>query len=84
MNFSQALEALKSGKTVERLEWRDRERTFTWATCYVLKLAHSLSGNCPFLAIYDSEVACRTWIPTGSDLLAEDWQVVDIQKQKDN
>ena len=84
MNLSQALEEIKSGKKVERLRWREYERVHKRETCHVLTLTPTLQSDLPFLAIQDSDNSCSSWVPDLDDLLAEDWQVVDVQKQENN
>lgn len=88
MNFSQALEAIKSGKKVERLGWGEYAPA-SWGslgeyepvregdTRRVLSLLIALRDDLPYIALQLSENSYRSWYPDSLDLFAEDWQVVN-------
>ena len=72
MNFGQALEALKNGEKVARKGWNGKGM-------YV-KLDkggdYEFSELYPFFVIKNILNSFNTWVPSVSDILAEDWEVI--------
>jgi hypothetical protein len=73
MNFGQAIEAVKEGKKVAREGWNGKGMyvqlhcgtDFEWAIIE------------PFLVIKNVKNSYNTWVPSISDLLSEDWELVE-------
>ena len=87
MSFGGALEALKSGKKVARAGWNG-----SGMFAYMVPGSQFQVNRAPLLGIYPegTEINYRphidlktvdgsiaTWAPSGSDVLAEDWHVVE-------
>jgi hypothetical protein len=74
-DFSVALELLKKGKKLTREGWAGKG-------LYVQLNKggdYEFSEILPFFVIKNSLNSFNTWVPSISDLLAEDWIVVEIQ-----
>jgi len=86
MNFGQAIEALKIGKKVARKGWNGKNLFIFLVPGSTFKV-----NRPPLLGIYDegTEIEYRphidiktadgsiaTWSPSGSDALAEDWEII--------
>ena len=72
MNFGKALEALKEGKKVARAGWNGKDM-------YVQLHKggdYEFSELNPFFVIKNVVNSFNTWVPSISDLLAEDWTVL--------
>jgi hypothetical protein len=72
-NFGQALEKLKAGEKVARHGWNGKGM-------YIQKnkgvdFEHAIIE--PFFVIKNVKNSFNTWVPSVSDLLAEDWTVVE-------
>jgi hypothetical protein len=86
MNFGQAVEALKSGKKVERQGWNGKGMFLFLVPGSTFKVNRApLMGIYPegteinYQAHIDMKTAQDTvvpWLASQSDVLAEDWQVV--------
>lgn len=68
MNFSEALELLKVGKTLRRRGWNGKGLSVH------LWIADGLTY--PTFRIEDDEHKTNTWIPSISDILSDDWEIV--------
>lgn len=85
MGFEDALKALKEGKAVTRKGWNG-SGMFAYmvpANAYPANtgVAKSYFGDSPvpyraYLALKTAQDDVATWTPSGSDILAEDWEVV--------
>lgn len=73
MTFGEALEALKTGKKVARQGWNGKGMYIE----YVIGKDHSFSIIEPFLVIKNVKNSFNTWVPSISDLLSEDWVIVE-------
>lgn len=71
MNFGQALEALKTGKKLAREGWNGK------GLCVQLKNGsdYGFLELRPFFVIKNDKTF-NTWVPSVSDVLAEDWEVL--------
>lgn len=86
MNFGQALELLKEGKKVARKGWNG-SGMFTYivpANAYPANTdaakSHFGDSLVPYRAYFALKTAqndVATWVPSGSDILSEDWEVVE-------
>lgn len=85
MNFGEALQALKEGKKVERAGWNGKgmflyhvpAQSYPAAT----EIAKAHFGD---MVPYGAYIAMKTaqsnvvpWLASQTDILAEDWQIVD-------
>ena len=87
MNFSKALEALKEGKKVARKGWNGKGQFVYYvpADRYVAKTEAAkkiadLDGKVnyrAYLALRTAQGDIATWVPSISDCLAEDWEIVE-------
>lgn len=65
LTFSEVLEGLKEGKRYQRKGWNGK------GLCVTI---HNVPGIQPFFLIVDAaKLISNTWVPSISDLLAEDW-----------
>ena len=84
MNFGEALEALKSGKKVARTGWNGKNQYIELATNISYKNAqndvinanHETMGNKAIAFIGTSGVQLG-WLASQSDMLSEDWKVIE-------
>lgn len=85
MNFGEAIEAAKAGKKVSRTGWNG-----SGMYAYVVPggnypaqtdIARAEFGDIvpyrPYWALKTAQNDIATWAPSGSDSLAEDWQIID-------
>lgn len=85
LNFGQAIEALKSGKSVARIGWNGKGMFIIAINgdtikepvnhCYGSLGEDSLDVR-PFLMIKGTDNKLATWVPSIGDLFAEDWNIV--------
>jgi Protein of unknown function (DUF2829). len=73
MNFGQALKKLKEGKKVARNGWNGKGMYIQLHKG--TDFEHAIIE--PFLVIKNVKNSFNTWVPSISDLLAEDWEVVE-------
>ncbi|EPF71126.1 MULTISPECIES: DUF2829 domain-containing protein [Acinetobacter] len=66
MNFGTALENLKLGNTISRSGWNGKGMH--------VELRQPTDGLNAHLALKNVKGTFDTWVPSISDLLAEDWQ----------
>lgn len=84
MTFSTALEALKCGKRVQREGWNGKNQYIELATNVsyvdpdgnVVNVNHEQMGNMAIAFVGTSGVQLG-WLASQSDMLSEDWQVID-------
>lgn len=72
LNFGQAIAALKDGKKIARIGWNGKGMYIQLHKG--TDFEHAIIE--PFLVIKNVENSFNTWVPSISDLLAEDWEVV--------
>lgn len=86
MNFSQALESIKSGKRVGRAEWKNAKAAFlvpgsTFQVNRVPLLGIFEQGTeinyRPHIDMIGADGSVGTWAPSMVDILAEDWNEVE-------
>lgn len=86
MKFSEALELLKQGKKLARKGWNGKGM-FVYLVAggdYPVQMdsvkQYADKNNClhyePYFAIRNIRETINTWVPSVSDLLAEDWMEV--------
>jgi hypothetical protein len=86
MNFGKAIEALKEGKKVARKGWNGvgmfvyyvKEASYP-AMMDIIKgqFENDLVPYRPYLALKTAQNDIATWSPSTSDVLAEDWEIVE-------
>lgn len=80
MNFGQAIEALKQGKKVARAGWNGKGMYLYLADGKLLTDAID-NGSFPFtdtIVIKTSDNKyCIGWLASQTDMLAEDWEIVE-------
>lgn len=72
VNFGNALESLKEGEKVQRVGWNGKGIYIEKQELYIYGVLNS-----DFLVIKGVDGTYNTWVPSISDLFANDWQVVD-------
>lgn len=72
MNFGQALESLKLGCKIAREGWNGKGMYVQLHTG--VDYEHAIIE--PFIVIKNVKNSFNTWVPSISDLLAEDWTIV--------
>jgi len=73
-DFSWALQMLKRGKRISRAGWNGKGLWVEMAEIYMPVIGLDLE---PFFVIKNVSGTLNTWVPSVSDLLAEDWEVVE-------
>lgn len=86
-NFGEAIEALKSGKKVQRKGWNGKGMFIYYVPenkyPYVTEIGKSISdkyGNVyynAYLAIKNVDNTVSTWVASINDILAEDWTILN-------
>lgn len=84
MTFGHAIEAMKAGKKVARAGWNGKNQHIELASCISYKSPEGQLVNVNHDAIGNRAVAfCGTsgvqmgWLASQSDMLAEDWRIVE-------
>jgi hypothetical protein len=78
MDFSTALRKIKRGIRVMRRGWNGKNLYIAMCGPLDIKEGFIHSINTPFLVIVNTEArTTNTWVPSVSDLFAEDWQIVE-------
>ena len=72
LDFGKAIEALKKGEKVARNGWNGKGMYIQ----YNKARDFENSELCPFLTIKNTRNSFDTWVPSVSDLMAEDWVIV--------
>lgn len=72
MNFGEALEKLKAGSKVARSGWNGKGLHVEY--CKGKDHEHAIIE--PFFVIKNKLNSFNTWVPSVSDCLADDWEVV--------
>ncbi len=90
LNFGQAIQAAKDGKRVCRVGWNGKSMyavimpgypngipvNDVTATVHHVPAGHVMFFR-PYWALYTAQGDVAMWAPSGSDTLAEDWEVLD-------
>lgn len=84
MDFGKALEAIKSGKKAKRKGWNGKNQYIELASNISYISASNEIVNCEHDAIGNRAIAFvgtngvqMGWLATQSDMLADDWEVVE-------
>lgn len=84
MSFGLAIEAMKKGKKVKRKGWNGKNQYIQLATGISYKSVDGEIVNCEHDAIGNQAIAFvgtsgvqMGWLATQSDMLAEDWTIVE-------
>lgn len=84
LNFSHALDALKQGNKIQRAGWNGKGMfvylvpggDFPSLTEVAKEEFGETATYEPYLAIKNTKGTVNTWVPSVSDLLADDWEVI--------
>jgi hypothetical protein len=82
MNFGQAIEGLKEGKKVCRAGWNGKGMWLRYVDLYMdnefsIRENRGAVGTwLPFIAMKTVDNKLVPWLASQTDILAEDWQVV--------
>lgn len=74
MKFGEVLELLKEGKCVSRQGWNGKNMYVTKTKLYTPENIQ-IDNDC--LVLYNVHGSYNTWIPSITDLLAEDWKIAE-------
>ena len=85
MSFGLAIEALKLGKRVARAGWNGKGMWLAlagaeshWRASIAGEgMPQDWQGYSPFIAMYTAENLLVPWLASQTDMLADDWQLVD-------
>lgn len=84
MLFSEAINLCKQGKRIQRKGWNGKNQYVELATCISYKNAQGEIVNCEHEAIGNKALAFVGtsgvqigWLASQSDMLSDDWQIVD-------
>lgn len=84
VNFGTALEAIKAGKKAAREGWNGKNQYIQLATCISYKSAAGEIVNCEHDSIGNKAIAFvgtsgvqMGWLASQSDMLAEDWHIIE-------
>jgi len=90
MNFGEAIEAAKAGKKVARTGWNGKGMYAVVMPGYpegievneATQKAHNLPEGTklvyrPYWQLYTAQQDVAMWAPSGSDSLAEDWEILN-------
>jgi len=72
MNFGEALELLKQGKAVNRKGWNGKGMHVILCKLYT---PDNIQVNNDCLLLFNVTRRYNTWVPSITDLFAEDWEV---------
>lgn len=91
LNFGEAIEALKASKRVARNGWNGKGM---WLSLVGVKsqwcgsiegvpntMPVGWQGYSPFIAMYTADGFLVPWLASQTDMLAEDWAIVDEDAQ---
>lgn len=92
MDFGGAIAAIKDGQKVSRVGWNGKgmfiyyvpENSYTTTTGVAKEIA--VNGLVPYrayIALKTTDGSVATWSPSGSDALAKDWHICEIETYKD-
>ena len=84
MNFDEALNAVKNGKKAKRSGWNGKDQFIELATNVsfvrpngeVVNVNHKDMGN-EAIAFHGTSGIQLGWLASQSDMLSEDWEVID-------
>jgi len=74
LSFGQALEALKKGLAVARVGWNGKNMHVMASKLYT---PENIQVDNTCLVLFNVNRKYNTWVPSITDLLADDWEVVD-------
>jgi len=76
LNFGQALDALKKGDCISRKGWNGKNMHVSMLSLYT---ADNVPIDNKCLVLFNVNCKYNTWVPSITDLLADDWEVVNQQ-----
>lgn len=75
LTYSEVLEGLKAGKAYARSGWNGKGLSVTLVRERTIAI-HGFALQPFFMLLNSNEKTANTWVPSVSDLLAEDWYEV--------
>lgn len=82
MFFSEALEFLANGERVARTGWNGKGMWIQRMDSGVGRIADEEVELDPFIVMKTAQDHFIPWLASQADLLAEDWEVVAVAKEK--
>ena len=76
LNFGQAVEALKSGQRVSREGWNGKGMFLFYVDSWEYGVNTEYAKQ-PFIAMKTAQNMVVPWLASQSDVLGEDWCIVD-------
>ncbi len=85
LNFGDAIQAMKSGKRVQRAGWNGKGMWLSlagvkshWRASIegVDQMPENWQGYAPFIAMYTADGLLVPWLASQTDMLAEDWSLL--------
>lgn len=86
MSFGMAIQALKDGDRVARPGWNDKGMWLSlagvaspWRASIegIRQMPDNWQGYSPFIAMYTADGMLVPWLASQTDMLADDWQLVE-------
>ncbi len=74
MNFGEALQVVKEGKCIQREGWNGKNMHVMMTKLYT---PENIQINNDCLVLYNVDGKYNTWVPSITDILAEDWSIVE-------
>lgn len=81
MNFEKALELIKAGHKLQRKGWNGRCLYVRLVKQSTVVVDNEVVTIKPFFAIVNHEKTTHTWVPSVSDIMADDWLCVGLVEQ---
>jgi len=75
--FDAALRFLKSGKRVERAGWNGKGMWICWVGRGSFSIGEEVYPSTAYLQIKSVNDTVTPWLPSQTDILANDWQIVN-------
>lgn len=80
MNFGQALEALKEGKSVQRQGWNGKGMHVYLQEGYAATIHGKVKAIEGTLCMYTAQGTHQPgWLASQADMLAEDWTTIEVR-----
>lgn len=78
MNFEQAREAAKKGNKIARSGWNGGNMFVVYMPPLYLPVGEEAPlDSKPYFAMYNQKQWVRGWLASQSEMLADDWKIVD-------
>ena len=84
MNFGKAIELLNNGSVVQRAGWNGKGMWLSLVTNWNGNIAGQVSEDFhfkPWICMYTADNGLVPWLASQSDILADDWLIVDYAQE---